>query len=209
MSPELKSLIEASVVNGQVDEQAKKVIHAKAAQQGISEDECAIFISSVIRAHLGQQKAIKAEVNYRAYVLIFSGVVDFLYGTSIADIKLAQDVAAFCMLSGIALSLFGLHLLGKNVRSFLKGAGWFLAICVVVAVPVGKLFGTGSRVNDVEIAVAYPLIFLLTIIFRNKIFGKKYVEKYPSIFGGKFFVIIDNARKKIISNPKVDQFLES
>jgi hypothetical protein len=216
MSPELKSLIEASVVNGQVDEQAKKVILAKAAQQGISEDECVIYISSVIRSHEGQQKAIKAEVNYRAYVLIFSGVFDFLYGASIADVKMAQDIAAFCMLSGIALILFGFHLLGKNIGHVLRRIGWVIIAFLIAGMPLMWLqrflssvlpFTKNGLALKLFLITTWIAIFIAIALLRSKIFGTAMLQKFP--FLNKVSAPIDNIRKKTIKSKAANDFIET
>ncbi len=210
MTPELKSLIEASVVNGQVDANARKIILAKANQQGINEDECDLFIASVIRAHEGQQKAITAEVNYRAYSLIVFGLIDFIYGLSIANQRYAQEVALICILTGLACMFFGAHLLGKNVKGILKGLGWLILIWAVIEIPIGKIFGSKNHRGGVVVGIEGVLIYFLIIVFRKKIFGKKFIDWCSRLGSARvLFDFIDTIRKKVLPGDRIEKFLES
>jgi hypothetical protein len=216
MSPELKSLIEASVVNGQVDEQAKKVILAKAAQQGISEDECAIFISSVIRTHEGQQKAIKADTNYRAYVLIAISLMEFGYAISIGDVTNAGPYIGTAILSGSALFLWGVHLLGKNIWQILRRIGWGIMALLIAGAPIMWLkdilksalpYTMYGLIEKLFIIIGWIAILFAFGLLRSKIFGAAMLQKYP--FLNKVSAPIDNIRKKIIKSKAANDFIEA
>lgn len=201
MTPELRSLIEASVVNGQVDANARKIILAKASQQGINEDECNIFIASVIRAQEGQQKAIKAEVNYKAYSLIAVALIEYSYAISIGDISNAGPYIGFAVLTGSIFLLWGLHLLGQSVFKFLRRIGWIIILyylsAFLLALPmlaISVIPFSVAILNKLSAAFTYlslilsflSLILWLTaiVMFRVKVFGMGIVSKYPNAFVG-------------------------
>jgi hypothetical protein len=222
MTPELKSLIEASVVNGQVDANARKIILAKANQQGINEDECDLFIASVIRAHEGQQKAIKADVNYRAYSLIAIALVEFAYAASIGQYSNPGPTFGLAILTGIIFLLLGIYLLGFKLMNYIKLFKRCGIICLTgyVAFIPAMLFALALPKFDNQILITIASIigfivllmtlilwYILIVIFRVKIFGNSLIDKYPIISAGS--TLIDERRKRIINKDAVNKFLET
>lgn len=205
MSAELQNLINASIDAGEINDSRRKIIYEKALHMGISREECDIYIENAITNQRNTNAVLTANRKYQGAVLVVFGLIDLVYGIDCATKgRYYEDIALVCILSGLALLVFGLFIL--KLKFISKGriaallywiAGLYVPTIILGSFSKGHLSPSMSFVSGL-------LFYLYIVVFRYKLFSNQIADK----MGNSGMVKkIDTFRKKILSSEKIENFL--
>jgi hypothetical protein len=182
MSAELQNLINASIDSGEISESRRKIIYEKALQMSISKDECDIYIDNAIKSQRTANLALTANRKYQGAVLVVFGLIDLVYGIDCATKgRYYEDTALMCILSGLALLVFGLFILKSlNKSSLVKLFFWIIGLAIYASIQSRIAKSDEGLMKFVFWLFSLVFIFLYTVILRDKLFSSKRAEKIGS-----------------------------
>lgn len=178
-----KELIQLSTSGGKIAHDRRDFIYRKAAENGISKEECDIYIDGYLNSKKNADVQAKSHRKNWGWWLIIIGVGDFLFGMSLAGDRYAKDGAGIFLISGLLFIAFGAYkLAGKG--PFVKIG--FAALCIflsflmatLVLIPFNyvlinllKLQSFSSPLGFFWKVVFFCSLGLFGYISKNKIFG--------------------------------------
>lgn len=195
MSAELQNLINASIDSGEISESRRKIIYEKALQMSISKEECDIYIDNAIKSQRTANLALTANRKYQGAVLVVFGLIDLVYGIDCATKgRYYEDIALVCILTGLAMFIFGLFILKSlNKSSLVKLFFWIIGLAIYASIQSRIAKSDEGLMKFVFWLFSLVFIFLYVVILRNKLFSSHRAEK---IGGYNLVKRIDKLTKK-------------